>query len=179
MTENEQSIELRPPLESDAEVLFPLIHGTSVPDTLAWEGPQSLEEYQRSLRTRGAQVAAGLLHFFTIVERASGHPIGSCDVRPDEDGSLAMVGLWIGKPYQGKGLGTAVIGELAEYAFEKLNLGRVEADIFVGNLPSRKAFERNGFTLLEIIPAALIKRGEPVDEWRMRLMRDRWEELRT
>ena len=176
MTENEQTIQFRPPIESDAEILFPLIYGTSVPDTLAWEGPQSLEEYQRALRTRGAQVVAGLLHFFTIVECASGNPIGSCDVRPAEDGSMAMVGLWIGEPYQGKGLGTSVIDKLVEYAFDKLDVGRVEADVFVGNLRSRKAFERNGFALLEIIPAALIKRGEPVDEWRMRLMRDQWEE---
>lgn len=175
MKESEQSIELRPPLESDAEVLFPLIHGTSVPDTLAWDGPQSLEEYQRALRTRGAQVAAGLLHFFTIVERASGHPIGSCDVRPDEDGSRAMVGLWIGESYQGRGLGTAVIGELTAYAYKKLNVGRVEADVFVGNLRSRRAFERNGFKLLRTIPGAVMKRGKPIDEWRMGLDRKVWE----
>lgn len=175
MSEKERMIELRPPVDSDTEVLFPLIHGTSVPETLAWDGPETLQEYRRALRSRGLQVAAGLLHFFTIVERASGQPIGSCDVRPDEDGSGAMVGLWIGEPHQGKGFGTSVIGESTRYAFEVLGVRRVEADVFVGNWRSRKAFERNGFKLLRMIPAAVIKRGKPVDEWRMGLERERWE----
>ena len=121
-------------------------------------------------------MAAGRLHFFTILERASGHAIGSCDVRPDEDGSKAMVGLWIGEPYQGKRLGSAVIGELARYAFEVLGVARVEADVFVGNTRSRRAFERNGFMLLRTIPGAVMKRGKPVDEWRLRLERDAWKE---
>jgi RimJ/RimL family protein N-acetyltransferase len=174
--EKERVIDLRPPDESDAEVLFPLIHGTSVPDTLAWDGPQSLAEYRHALRVRGGQVAAGRLHFFTILERASGKPIGSCDVRPDEDGSRAMVGLWIGEPYQGKGLGSVVIGELARYAFEVLDMVRVEADVFVGNTRSRRAFERNGFKLLRTIPKAVMKGGKPVDEWRIGLERDEWKE---
>ena len=174
MEEKQHLIDLRPPDEADAEVLFPLIHGTSVPDTLAWDGPQSLAEYRHALRARAVQVAAGRLHFFTILERASGDAIGSCDVRPDEDGSRAMVGLWIGEPYQGKGLGSAVIGELARYAFEVLDVARVEADVFVGNMRSRRAFERNGFKLLRTIPKAVMKRGKPVDEWRFGLEMDEW-----
>ena len=167
-------IELRLPVEADAQDLFPLLKGTSVTDTLAWDGPQSLREYQHALRTRGAQVAAGLTHFFTILECGSGRAIGSCDVRPDEDGSRAMVGLWIGEPYQGRGLGTAVIAELISYAFGTLGVARLEADVFVGNLRSRKAFERNGFVLLRTIPAAVIKRGKPLDEWRLVLEREHW-----
>ncbi len=176
MGKKQHMIDLRPPNESDAEVLFPLIHGTSVPDTLAWDGPQSLDEYRHSLHARAAQVTAGRLHFFTIVEHASGRAIGSCDVRPDEDRSRAMVGLWIGEPYQGRGLGSAVIGELAKYAFEVLHVVRVEADVFVGNTRSRRAFERNGFKLLRTIPHAVIKRGKPVDEWRFGLERETWKE---
>ncbi len=89
-----------------------------------------------------------------------------------------MVGLWIGEPFQGRGLGTEVIGELVHYAFEKLDISRVEADVFVGNLRSRRAFERNGFRLIRTVPAAVIKRGVPVDEWRMGLEREAWEARR-
>ncbi|MGD8815372.1 MAG: GNAT family protein [Anaerolineales bacterium] len=172
-------IELRPPEESDAHDLFPLLKGTSVTDTLAWDGPASLREYQHALRTREAQVAAGLTHFFTIVECASGRAIGSCDVRPDEDGIHAMVGLWIGEPYQGRGLGTAVIARLVSFAFETLGTNRLEADVFVGNLKSRRAFERNGFVLLRTIHAAVVKRGMPIDEWRLILKREHWEQSET
>jgi RimJ/RimL family protein N-acetyltransferase len=169
-------IELRSPVDTDADVLFPLIHGTAVIDTLAWDGPLSLDEFRRSLRSRSVQVAAGKIHFFTIIERGSDSPIGSCDVRPFDEGRRAMVGLWIGEPFQGRGLGTEVVAGLVRYAFEKLSVSRVEADVFVGNLRSRRAFERNGFKLLRTVPAAVIKRGVPVDEWRMGLEREAWEE---
>jgi RimJ/RimL family protein N-acetyltransferase len=175
---SESLIELRPPLELDAEALFPMIYKTAVTDTLVWEGPSSLEEYREALRTRGLQVAAGLLHFFTIVESATGAPIGSCDIRPHNDGSRALVGLWIGEPYQGRGLGTAVIGELARYTFEELDMPRLEAEIFVGNLRSRRAFERNGFKFLGMLSGEVVKRGEPVEEWRMGLEREVWRQSR-
>lgn len=176
MEKHERLIDLRPPVESDADVLFPMIHGTAVVDTLAWDGPHSLEEFRRSLRSRSLQVAAGQMHFFTIVEYASGSAVGSCDARPNDDGSRVMVGLWIGEPFQGRGLGTAVIAELTRYAFETLGASRVEADVFMGNVRSRRAFERNGFKLLRTVPEAVIKRGKPVDEWRMGLEREAWEE---
>jgi RimJ/RimL family protein N-acetyltransferase len=169
-------IDLRPPIVSDANVLFPMIHGTTVVDTLAWDGPSSLDEFRQSLRSRSLQVAAGQLHFFTIVERASGSAIGSCDVRPYDDSGRVMIGLWIGEPFQNKGMGTEVIATLARYAFEILGASTVEADVFVGNVRSRRAFERNGFKLVRTIPSALLKRGKPVDEWRMRLARNAWEE---
>lgn len=176
MEKPKRLIDLRPPLESDAEALFPMIHGTSVVDTLAWDGPDSLDEFRRSLRSRSLQVAAGRIHFFTIVEHGSGNPVGSCDVRPDDDGSRMMVGLWIGEPFQGRGFGTSVIAELTSYAFETLGASGVEADVFVGNIRSRRAFERNGFKLLRTIPKAVMKRGKPVDEWRMGLEKEAWEE---
>jgi RimJ/RimL family protein N-acetyltransferase len=53
---------------------------------------------------------------------------------------------------------------------------RVEADVFVGNTRSRRAFERNGFKLLRTIPKAVMKRGKPVDEWRFGLDREAWKE---
>jgi RimJ/RimL family protein N-acetyltransferase len=174
MKHDERLVELRPPVESDADALFPMIHRTSVVDTLAWDGPDSLDEFRRSLRSRSLQVAAGRMHFFTIIERASGCSVGSCDVRPDDDGSRVMVGLWIGQPFQGKGLGTDVIGELTRYAFETLGASRVEADVFIGNIRSRRAFEHNGFKLLRTIPGAVMKRGKPVDEWRLGLEKDQW-----
>jgi RimJ/RimL family protein N-acetyltransferase len=162
-------------VEADAHDLFPLLMGSSVTDTLAWDGPTSLREYRHALRTRGTQVASGITHFFTIVEIASGRAIGSCDVRPVEDGAYAMMGLWIGEPYQGKGLGTAVIAELVNYTFIHLGMSRLEVDVFVGNHRSRRAFERNGFVVVRTIPAAVLKRGEPVDEWRLVLEREHWE----
>jgi len=165
-------IQLRPPLPQDAEVLFPLLAGTSVCDTLAWDGPETAEEFRQGLALRALQVLAGDKHFFTIELRATSQPIGSCDLRfEDDDPSQANVGLWIGEPYQGRGYGTQVVGALAAYGFETLGLDKIVADVFVGNWASRRAFEKNGFELESTQQAALTKRGKPVDEWMLGLSR--------
>lgn len=166
-------IELRPPLPQDADALFPLVAGTSVCDTLAWDGPVSSDEFGQGLAMRALQVLAGEKHFFTIVLHRTGQPIGSCDLRfEDGDTNQANVGLWIGEPYQGMGYGTQVVGSLADYGFKQLGLDRIVADIFVGNWASRRAFEKNGFKFRETLKAALVKRGQPVDEWLVGLSRD-------
>lgn len=166
-------IELRPPLPLDAEALFPLVDGTSVCDTLAWDGPESADEYSQGLALRSLQVLAGEKHFFTIVLRETGQPIGSCDLRfENDDTTQANVGLWIGEPFQGKGYGTQVVASLAAYGFGELGLSKIVADIFVGNWASRRAFEKNGFQLEATLAAALVKRGSPVDEWFLGLRRE-------
>ena len=53
--------------------------------------------------------------------------------------------------------------------YERVQIGQVlkklEATVFVGNHASRRAFEKNGFTLEGTIRRAVRKRGVLVDEW--------------
>jgi RimJ/RimL family protein N-acetyltransferase len=165
-------IDLRHPKESDADLLYPLLIDTTVTETIAWDGPESLEEYRQGMKDRAVQVAEGKSHFFIIIERASGHPIGSCSVRPEEEGLHGSLGLWLGEPYQGKGYGTAVVRMLVDYGFEKLGLSRMEAQVFVGNWPSRRVFEKNGFAVVCITRGAVEKRGVWVDAWKLAIERD-------
>ena len=167
-------IDLRPPKEGDADLLYPLLVDTTVTETIAWDGPESLEEYRQGMKDRAVQVAEGESHFFIIVERSSDPPIGSGSVRPDEEGSCGSPGLWLGEPYQGKGYGTAVVRMLLEYSFEKLSLSRMEAQVFVGNWASRRVFEKNGFAVICIDRGAVEKRGAWVDAWKLAVERDTW-----
>jgi RimJ/RimL family protein N-acetyltransferase len=168
-------IELRPPLPGDADALYPLLAGTSVCDTLAWDGPESAEEFEQGLALRGLQVLSGDKHFFTIVLRHSDQPIGSCDLRFEGEATrVANVGLWIGEPYQGRGYGTQVVAGLVDYGFGELGLEKIEADIFVGNWASRRVFEKNGFQYEETQPDALVKHGRSVDEWIVGLSRENY-----
>lgn len=157
---------LRPPLPTDADQLYPLLIEGRVTDTIAWDGPESLDELRQGMALRALQVLNGEKHYFTIVEAESDGPIGTCDIRLEAaDASRANVGLWIGEPFQGQGYGTQVIAALVAYGFDQLGLDRIEADVFVGNWASRRIFEKNGFALERTETAALLKRGEPVDEW--------------
>jgi RimJ/RimL family protein N-acetyltransferase len=155
---------LRPSTGADADVLYADLDGTRVTDTLAWNGPESLEELREGLEARGEQTRAGELHMYTIVEEASGMPVGCIDVRREEDGTWTT-GLWVAERAQGRGLGTAAVETITRYAIERLHVEALEAHVFVGNESSRRIFEKNGYVFAETRTHTITKRGRAVDEW--------------
>jgi RimJ/RimL family protein N-acetyltransferase len=161
---------LRRPLLADAPILFPLIHRTSVVRNLIWDGPASEGEFTANWAEKVARAERSEGHFFVITEPEGAAPVGACDVRPDERLFRGSIGLWIGEPYQGRGLGTRAIGALVRYAFEELRLHRLDADVFVGNWPSRAAFEKNGFVLEGTLRGCTLKLGVPKDDWCLGLL---------
>jgi RimJ/RimL family protein N-acetyltransferase len=162
---------LRAPKSSDPAELFPLLSGTAVVDTLLWDGPTALDAFSLDWARISAEAASRKRHFFVIEPPELGRPVGCCDVRTDADRFRGDVGLWIGIPFQGKGFGTRTVRELVDYGFGQLGLTKIEAHVFVGNWASRRIFEKNGFALEGTIRAAVRKRGRPVDEWYLGLLR--------
>jgi RimJ/RimL family protein N-acetyltransferase len=156
---------LIPVKKEHAAKLFLLIWGTSVTDTILWDGPESIESYESGFAEREKEVARGLRHMQTIVDPESGSFAGTADIRPDSNYLRADIGLWIGTPFQGRGLGTRVVHELTRYGFEVLGLNKIEGSVFVGNDASRRVFEKCGYSLEGTIRSAVRKRGVPVDEW--------------
>jgi RimJ/RimL family protein N-acetyltransferase len=74
---------------------------------------------------------------------------------------VAELGLFIGLPsYWGKGYATEAEKLMIDYAFNSLNLNRIEAQIFAENLPSRRAAEKNGFQQEGISRQRRYKNGE-------------------
>jgi RimJ/RimL family protein N-acetyltransferase len=162
-------ITLRPILASDADPLYPLVAGTDIADTLQWDGPASLAELREAIAARAAQVARGELHMFAIVTEDA--PVGALDVRPEND-FRGDLGLWIGRGYHGHGYGTEAVRLATRYAFERVGLHKLEATVFVGNVASRRIFEKNGFQLEGTIRRAVRKRGRFVDEWLFGILRE-------
>lgn len=163
---------LRPAADGDADALFPLLRGTSVTDTILWDGPDSLESFRESLAARADATAKGEQHFFVIVEAETGAPVGCCDLRPGPEGFRGDLGLWIGEPYQGRGYGTAAVRDLLDHGFRRLGMAKIEATVFVGNRASRRIFEKCGFLLEGTIRRAVEKRGRFVDEWLFGILRE-------
>lgn len=155
---------LRPVLAIDADALFPMIHRQPVTDTILWDGPPDLTSYREGLAAKEKATAEGREHLFTLL--VGGTPAGNCSLRPESDNDFrADIGLWVGAPYQGLGLGTFAVKELVKYGFQNPKIKKIEAGIFVGNTASRRIFEKNGFRLEGTIRAKVLKRGEPLDEW--------------
>ncbi len=114
------------------------------------------------------------MHLFTIVERVSGRLAGNLDVRPYRGSHRGDMGIWLGEDFQGRGLGTAAIGRAVDYGFTNLGLLKMEAFVFTGNYPSRRAFEKNGFRLEGTVRRAVQKRGQLLDEWLLGLLPEEW-----
>ncbi len=165
-----KKIEIRKVLAGDAEYLFPLIYKSSVTDTILWDGPETIEEYKEALRVRAEQSERGELHMFSLLYE--GKPVGSGSVRPFADPYRGDVGLWIGRPFHGKGIGKTAVKEFIKYGFQSLKMEKIEATVMVGNVASRKIFEANGFKLEGTIRKAIKKRGKLVDEWLLGITRE-------
>jgi RimJ/RimL family protein N-acetyltransferase len=165
-------ITLKPVEEADAIELFSLLHESNVTDTILWDGPESLDSLKRGLREREEWVRAGKCHQFTVIESGSGKRIGSIDIRPYDEPFRGDMGLWIGPPFQGKGYATSAVKRILKYGFETLGMQKIEAKIFVGNIASRRVFEKCGFQLEGTIRRAEIKRGKFVDEWLFGILKE-------
>ncbi len=63
---------------------------------------------------------------------------------PDDSGT-AEIGYGLAAPYRGRGLGTELVGLVAEWASHQPGVTRLSAEVLVGNEPSLRALLRNGF----------------------------------
>ncbi len=59
---------------------------------------------------------------------------------------MASLGYWVGGRYTGRGYITAAVRAIVRYAFEDLDLHRVEAACQPDNIASRRVLEKAGFT---------------------------------
>lgn len=59
-----------------------------------------------------------------------------------ESGTL---GYWIGRPFAGRGHATAAVRAVLAFAFDTLDLHRVEASCLPANLASRRVLQKSGF----------------------------------
>ena len=59
---------------------------------------------------------------------------------------MASLGYWAGEMYAGKGYITAAVRCVVRYAFEDLDMHRVEAACQPDNMASRRVLEKAGFT---------------------------------
>lgn len=86
-------------------------------------------------------------------------------------------GSWLGKEFQGHGIGTAMRAAAVQFAFEFLGALTVTSGAFEDNLASQRVslaigYEPNGVS-------ATVRRGERASQRRFLLTRERWQSTRT
>jgi [ribosomal protein S5]-alanine N-acetyltransferase len=97
----------------------------------------------------------------------AGEAVGGAGIVPQKDvfRKNAEIGYWLGEPFWGKGIASAVARQMAEYAFREFDVYRLYAGVFEYNVPSMKVLEKAGFTLEAVAKKAICKENQLYDEY--------------
>ena len=87
----------------------------------------------------------------------------------------ADISLFIGeRSCWGKGYAAEAISIVRDWAFAELDLQKLTAGIYFGNIASRRAFEKCGFELEGTLKQEVVSAGKRMDVWRFGLLREQW-----
>lgn len=89
----------------------------------------------------------------------------------------ANIGYWLAKPYWGRGLMTKAMRRYTAYAFERLEVVRLTAEVFTWNDASRRVLEKVGFRQEGYFRKHREKEGRLVDVLYYGLLREDFSEL--
>jgi RimJ/RimL family protein N-acetyltransferase len=71
----------------------------------------------------------------------------------------AEIGYWLGESVWGRGIATAALVGLTQFAFDAFGLTRIFALPFEDNLASRRVLEKAGFVLEAVLRRSAVKNG--------------------
>jgi ribosomal-protein-alanine N-acetyltransferase len=103
-------------------------------------------------------------HTFAIYNEETFVGVGSIVPQDDIYRHSAEIGYWLGEPFWGKGYATEAVNLLTQYAFNELQLVRVYAGVFAGNVASMKVLEKADYRLEAVLQSSVIKHGKLLDQ---------------
>jgi len=86
------------------------------------------------------------------------------EFREDVYRKTGLIGYWLAEELWGKGIMTEAVKLITEYAFQNLDLIRLQAGVLSKNPSSMRVLEKAGYVKEGILRRSVIKRGEILDE---------------
>jgi [ribosomal protein S5]-alanine N-acetyltransferase len=168
-------LRLRPFDESDARDLFTLHHSARVLrywDAPPWNEPRRAEAFLVACRQM-AQAGTGAR--LAVDRERDGAFIGWCSIsRWNRQHRSAALGYCFTEAAWGNGYGTEAAGAVVRWAFETLDLNRVQAETDTRNLASARVLEKLGFVREGTLREDCVVNGEVSDSWVYGLIRRQW-----
>ena len=136
---------LREPTQADGEHLFGYTTDPLITRFLAFESPRTVEDTLEFIQRCEEYRRQDREYVFVIADRSTDLPRGVMALRHlDVPARTAQIGTWVRREDWGTGVNTEAKALLLDYAFNVLELHRIEARIAITNHRSRRAFERLG-----------------------------------
>ncbi|MDP8956585.1 MAG: GNAT family N-acetyltransferase [Actinomycetota bacterium] len=134
-------VRLRAVEEDDLPTINKLFWDPDVTQYLDVVWPEPLAETREWWERARSQATA-----LFAIETLPGELIGACELA-GIDGRVrsGLVGIWIGKPFWGRGFGTDAVRTLARFGFREMNLQRIRLLVQETNPRAKAAYENVGF----------------------------------
>jgi len=168
-------VRLRPAVAEDAAEAYRLVTDDRILRWLIWDGPDAESDIADAFERWRGQLRRGEDYNFAIERLDDPGIIGCISTRPVKHPQQADIGYWLGVPFWKRGYMTEAFGLISYFSFEYLGVVRVYATVMVGNRGSRRALEKNGFSLDGTLRSHALKREEWRDEWFFSLLRSEWQ----
>lgn len=81
----------------------------------------------------------------------------------DVHARCAHIGYWLGEPFWGRGIMTAVVRAVTNHALSERGFLRVEAPVFAWNPASMRVLEKCGYVREGVLRKSVFKDGEVID----------------
>src|SRR5882762_10713829 len=169
-------VTLRPAREDDAQHFVRWFADMEITRFLGRRMAITLEQEQDFLKKIGESKD----DVWWVVE-ADGKAIGATGIhRIDWLDANATTGIMIGeKASWGKGYATDAMRLRTRYAFRELNLHKLMTEVFVSNVASRRALEKNGYRSIGVSRDHFFTLGRWHDIWHGEVLREDWERAQT
>ncbi|EGD43289.1 acetyltransferase, GNAT family [Nocardioidaceae bacterium Broad-1] len=164
---------LRPFTEADAEPLYELQSDAHV--LRYWDSPPWTERTRADqFIARSHQMAEEGSSARVAIERDSAF-LGWCTLNSwNPEFRSASLGYCLGEAAWGQGFATEAAGALLAWAFDTLDLNRVQAEADTRNAPSARVLEKLGFRLEGTLREDCVVNGDVSDSWVFGLLRREW-----
>ena len=168
-------LRLRPFTDADADALFALHSSAHV--LRYWDAPPWSERAraERFVEACGQMADEGTGARLAIDRVPDGAFLGWCSLtRWNPDYRSAALGYCLGDAVWGHGYATEAARALLEWAFDTLDLNRVQAETDTRNVASARVLEKIGFLREGTLREDCVVNGDVSDSWVYGLLRREW-----
>jgi ribosomal-protein-alanine N-acetyltransferase len=177
LTLSTERLTLRFQVETDAPALFQIFSQAEVMCFWAWPAWTDIAQARQMVIDSQEGYRSGSALQFGIERHADHALVGTCSLFHFHAASRrAEIGYALGRPYWGSGYMHEALQALLRYAFQTLDLNRLEADIDPRNRASARTLERLGFQKEGHLRERWIVNDEISDTWLYGLLRREWQE---
>ena len=161
----------------DISFIFSATRYKGFNDGMLWDAPENEAELIKSYEYGVTKAWHEEQSYgFTICKKLNNEPLGRINIKHNFD-RIWTIGFWLHPEHQGKGYMTESVKAILRLGFETLNAQRIEAYHALWNKKSQKVLEKVGMQFIEHIPQGFIKKGEWVEENKLGITKEKWNEL--